>query len=201
MASQGPSSHGEIVTVFSKIPSAPFYVTINQLLDTRFYANNNFYVSGTSYEYSRNNTVSLINPVGTASSATKTSHVEPLEIVPRAKGFITAFVDGQEISDSSFLLHKGQFPANVEFLSLASDASTVRLVVDHYTVATIEVGDNVQFTAGNVFPIIATSYDPAQTTSNQYTSNVGMTANNIYTITTGGESPKANVGGRKVKLI
>ena len=191
-----PTSTGSTTRLFSKIPSAPFYVTINQLLDTRFYANNNFYVSGTSYEYSRNNTVSLINPVGTATSAAKTSHVEPLEIVPRAKGFITAFVDGQEISDSSFLLHKGQFPANVEFLSLASDASTVRLVVDHYTVPTIEVGDNVQFTAGNVFPIIATSYDPAQTTSNQYTSNAVMTANNIYTITTGGESPKANVGGR-----
>ena len=37
---------------------------------------------------------------------------------------------------------------------------------------TIEVGDNIQFSVGNVFPVIATSYGPCQTASNQYTSNV-----------------------------
>ena len=190
-----PTSTDSTTRLFSKIPSPPFYVSLNQLLDSRFYANNSFYVSGTSFQYSRNNTVSLINPVGTAASAAKTSHVEPLEIVPRDKGFITAFVDGIEISASDFNLHTGEFPANVEFVSLTSEATTVRVVVDHYTVPTIEVGDNVQFTVGNVFPVIATSYSPAQVT-NAFTSNAGMTANNIYTITTGGESPKANVGGR-----
>ena len=53
----------------------------------------------------------------------------------------------------------------------------------------------MQFTVGNVFPIVATSYSPGQAT-NTFTSNSGMTANNIYTITTGGLAPKSNVGGR-----
>lgn len=190
-----PSSTDSSSRLFSKIPSPPFYVKLNQLLDSRFYANNSFYVSGSSFEYSRSNTVTLINPVGTAASAAKTSHIQPLEIVPRDKGFITAFVDGIQISPSSFNLHTGEFPANVEFLSLTSSDTKVRVVVDHYTVPAIEVGDNVQFTVGNVVPVIATSYSPGQPT-NAFTSNSGMTANNIYTITTGGNSPKANAGGR-----
>ena len=190
-----PTSTGSSTRLFSSIPEAPFYISLNQLLDSRFYSNNSFYVTGTEFEYSTSNDVSLINPVGTAVSEAKTSHVQPLEIIPRHKGFITAFVDGIEIASSDFNLHKEIYPANVEFLSLDSTKSVVRVVVDHYTVPTIEVGDNIQFSSGNVFPVIATSYDSTQTTSNQYTSNLNMTANNIYTITTGGESPKANVGG------
>ena len=43
--------------------------------------------------------------------------------------------------------------------------------------------------------MVATSYSPGQETTNTFTSNTAMTANSIYTVTLGGESPKANVGG------
>jgi hypothetical protein len=179
------------------IPDPPFYITINQLVDARHYSNNSFYVSGSEFVYTRSNSISLIAPVSD-STASATSHIEPLEINPRDKGFVTAYVDGIQISSSAFNLHQPVSPhkyANIEFLSLSSSDVKVRVEVDQYTVPALEVGDNIQFSTGNIFSVIATSYSPGQEATNTFTSNAAMTSNNIYTITTGGESPKANVGG------
>ena len=186
------SSSTDGTKLFSSIPTPPFYITLNQLLDSRYYNNNSFYVSGTSYTYSKSNTVSLIAPVSD-STAEATSHIQPLEIVPKHKGFIKAYVDGAEISAGSFNLHTNNYPANVEFLELDSEASKVRVVIDHYTVPTIEVGDNIQFLTGNVYSVEKTSYDTNQST-HWLADNTAMTQNNIYTITLA-RVPLANVSG------
>ena len=182
------------------LPDTPFYVTVNQLVDARFYQNNSFYVSGSDITYSKSNSISLVAPSDNPLAST-TSHIEPLDIRPRDKAFIKAFVDGIEIASDKFTLHLNDQTGtvasncNVEFLSLSSADTKVRLLIDHYTVPAIEVGDNVQFASGNVFPVVATSYSPGQEATNTFTSNTAMTANSIYTVTLGGESPKANVSG------
>ena len=191
------SSSDDGTKLFSAIPAPPFYVSFNQLLVADNYANNNFYVTGTEITYTKSNTITLQAPVAD-SSAGLTSHIQPLEIVPRHKGFIKAFVDGTQISSDAFNLHTSSTPANVEFLDLSASHSQIRVVIDHYTVPTIEVGDNVQFLSGNVFSVLATSYDNTQafaSSSNLFLYDPALTANSIYTITLRGDQPKANVGG------
>ena len=39
------------------LPPAPFFIEINQLLDSRYYNNNSFFVQGTSYIYSQDGNV------------------------------------------------------------------------------------------------------------------------------------------------
>ena len=39
------------LNLIDRLPAAPFFVNINQLLDARFYNNNSFYVSGSEFTY------------------------------------------------------------------------------------------------------------------------------------------------------
>ena len=163
-----------------QLPPAPFYITINQLLDARFYANNSFYVSGTQKEIRIQNTI-------TASSGV--SQFIDLPVRVRNKNFIKFYVDGIEKSSGQFTFNKNTtLRDNVEYQVQSGDTSYV-VEIDHYTVPALEVGDNVQTSAGQTFPIINTSYDPA---SASY--NAALTSNSVYRVEFG-STPTSNLTG------
>ena len=171
--------------LFSTIPSAPFLVELAQLLDARFYSNNNFYVAGSEFDHIQSNTITLVD----------STHTEPLLIEPRAIEFVSVFVDGIQLSTAFYTLDTTSYPSILSVMNQPASASQLKVVVNHYTVPSIEIGDNVQFTSGNTFSVIATSYDSdALNTGNTFQYNAAMTQNNIFTITTDG-TPKANIGG------
>ncbi|MEK9954207.1 MAG: phage tail protein, partial [Pelagibacteraceae bacterium] len=150
------------------LPPPPFYVNISQLLDARYYANNSFYVTGTQKEIKIQNTF-----VGTAGS---TESID-LPVRVRDQNFVRLYVDGVEKSSGQFTLNKNStFRDNVQY-AIQSGESAYIIEVDHYTVPTIEVGDNVQTQPGVTFPVVNTSYDPASATY-----NAALTANSIYRI-------------------
>ena len=166
-------------TISEVLPTAPFFVTINQLLDARFYNNNSFYVSGSEFTY-----------VEEGDFSTHPSDLE-LAIKPLSASFVRFFVDGVEKSSGQFTvnLNKGATQnANISY-SRATGDTTFRAEVDHYTVPVIEVGDNLQSASGNVFPVVNTSYDPA---SLAY--NAALTANSIFRVELG-STPKSNLAG------
>ena len=161
------------------VPSAPFFITINQLLDARFYNNNSFYVSGSEFTFVDE---------GELNSGENTID---LAVKPRSASFIRFFVDGIEKSSGQFTvnLNKDQ-TANTQIIYSSSAADTAyRAEVDQYTVPVIEIGDNVQAASGNVFSVINTSYDPESATY-----NAALTTNSIFRIELG-TTPKANLAG------
>jgi len=167
------------LTLDNLIPTAPFYVTINQLLDARFFNNNSFYVSGSEFTYVSKGELEA------------TSTTIPLEVKPRRAEFVRLFIDGIEKSS-------GQYTVNLN-TGLARDANivyttgvnetTFRAEVDHYTVPVIELGDNVQAAFNNTFSVVNTSYDPASATY-----NAALTANSIYRVQLS-ETPTSNLTG------
>ena len=166
--------------LFDMLPETPFYVTINQLMDNRFLDSTpDIYVKGTELTYIRNNVFA------TAGTGT---HVEPLEITPRDKNFISVFVDGIEKSAGQFTYNAGTTPPNITYVVEAGEEN-IKVLVDHYTVPSIEQGDNVQILSGNVFSVANVTYDPADPSF-----NAALTANNIYSITLT-TRPRANVSG------
>ena len=169
----------EGVTLSNKIPEAPFYVNINQLLDSRHYSNNSFYVSGYETTYVKD---------GTLTASTSTTIELPLR--PRDAKFVRLFVDGLEKSSGQYTVNHTNptINATIAYTSSATD-SVFRVEVDYYNVPVFEIGDNVQSSHANVFSIATTSYDPA---SPKY--NVALTANYIYRVHTA-TTPKANLGG------
>ena len=169
----------EGVTLVNKIPDAPFYVTLNQLLDSRHYSNNSFYVSGYETTYVKD---------GTLTASTPTTIELPLR--PRDAKFVRLFVDGLEKSSGQYSVNHTDPTVNatIAYTSSATD-SAFRAEVDYYNVPVFEIGDNVQSSHSNVFSIATTSYDPV---SPKY--NVALTANYIYRVHTA-TTPKANLGG------
>ena len=167
------------VDLVNKIPDAPFYVTLNQLLDSRHYANNSFYVSGSEQTYVKSGEIN-----GTDSITID------LPVRPRDVAFVRFLVDGIEKSTGQFTLNhtNAQMNANIVYTTSAGD-SAFRAEVDHYNVPIFEIGDNVQSLASNVFSIATNSYDPA---SPKY--NAALTANYIYRVHTA-TKPTANLGG------
>ena len=169
------------VTLINKIPSTPFYITLNQLLDSRFYNNNSFYVSGQDSTYIKSGEI----------TGNETITVD-LPVTPRDKAFIRFFVDGFEKTSGQYTFNPNKTVelnnANIVYTSISTDSS-FRVEVDYYTVPVFEVGDNVQTSHANVFSITDTSYDPL---SAKY--NVQLTTNSIFRIYTHTE-PKLNLGG------
>jgi len=150
------------------LPPAPFYITINQLLDARFYANNSFYVSGTD---------KLVELENTFSVATGAVQYIDLPVRVRDQNFVRLYVDGVEKSAGQFTLNKNStYRDNVAYTTESSD-TTYRVEIDHYTVPAIEVGDNVTTGAGNVFAVINTSFDPSIAAY-----NTQLTTNSIFRI-------------------
>lgn len=148
------------------LPAAPFYITINQSLNPSNYSNNSFYVTGTEYTYLKTGTL----------NKSATNYID-LDIKPRHANFVKFYVDGIRNSSITININKTlSIPANVVYASQSSD-STYRLEVDYYTVPTIEVGDTLEVSAGNVFIVSNTSYDVE---SAKY--NAAITSNSIYRV-------------------
>ena len=76
------------------LPAPPFYVKINQLLDSRHYANNSFYVEGSEFVVTNTGTLtqSVVNDI-------------PLAVEPRRSEFVKLFIDGIEKSASQFTVN------------------------------------------------------------------------------------------------
>ena len=155
----------EDVTLINKIPAAPFYVTLNQLLDSRFYNNNSFYVSGQNSTY-----------VKTGEVTDNETITIDLPVRPRNKTFVRFYVDGSEKSFGQYDLNHTNtaMNANIVYTSSAAE-SAFRTEVDYYNVPVFEIGDNVQTSHANVFSIVDSSFDPL---SPKY--NASLTANYIY---------------------
>ena len=162
------------------LPPAPFYITLNQLLDARYFNNNSFYVSGSEFTYETEGNL----------ATTGTSTI-PLEITPRSAEFVRLYIDGVQKSAGQYTVNLNKslaIDSNIEY-SLQSGDVLYRAEVDHYTVPAIEVGDNVQTSFNNTFSIINTSFDPA---SAAY--NAALTANTIYRVQLD-TTPTANLTG------
>lgn len=150
------------------LPAAPFYITLNQLLDSRFFNNNSFYVSGSEFTYKTEGNL----------VASGDTHIN-LEVSPRSPEFVKLFVDGIEKNPGQFSVNLNKNltrDANIVYTSQAGDTE-FSAEVEHYTVPIIEVGDNVQTNFNNTFTVINTSYDPA---SAKY--NAALTANSIFRV-------------------
>ena len=171
----------EGVTLVNKIPSAPFYVVLNQLVDSRHYSNNSFYVRGSEHTYIKSGEI----------NGNDTTIIE-LPVSPRDAAFVRLFVDGTERTSGQFVLNKNDTVAlnnaNIVYTSTATETS-FRAEVDYYSVPIFEIGDNVQVSHANVFSIATTSFDPL---SPKY--NAALTANYIYRVHTS-TTPVANIGG------
>ena len=165
------------VTLLNKIPEAPFYVTLNQLLDARHYANNSFYVSGSEHTY-----------IKTGELTASTTNTLELAVRPRDKVFVRFFVDGKQKNVGQYTLNNSGPNATIEYDSESLDTA-FRAEIDYYTVPIFEMGDNVQSSFSNVFSIATSSYDPL---SPKY--NAALTENYIYRVHTASK-PKSNLGG------
>ena len=153
------------------LPSLPFYVTITQMLDSRTYNNTSFYLKGAESTYVRD---------GVLTGATGDANSIELEIDPRDKIFTRLFVDGIEKTKSDYTFTRNfDAAANsvISYNKLQND-ERFRVEADYYAPPVIEVGDNVQTSAGNTFSVVGVSYDPASPTYNST-----ISTNSIYRIT------------------
>ena len=167
------------VTLVTKIPEPPFYIKLNQLLDSRHYSNNSFYVSGSESTFVKSGEINGDD-----------STTIDLPVRPRDKAFVRLFIDGTERTAGQFVLNNDnvQMNANIVYNSTAAETA-FRAEVDYYNVPIFEVGDNVQSSFDSVFSISNTSYD---VTSAKY--NAALTANYIYKIQTA-TTPSNNLSG------
>ena len=88
------------------------------------------------------------------------------------------FVDGLQIPTSAWNFTSSSNDSVT--LTGLSDEVTSRVEADYYTVPTVELGDNLQFFAGNVYSIVDTTYS-----EDSPSHNVALTANNIYRVKLG----------------
>ena len=171
------NEHSGAKTLLENLPELPFYVKLNQILDTRYFDARAVYVSGSRFLDVVSNTI----PDGS------TSFTQPLNESVRFKNQVKLFLDGIEQVQSEF-----EFTDSTNSSILISDASgysTVRVETDYYTVPAIEVGDNLEFFAGNVYSVIDTTYSDD---SNAY--SLALTSNHIYRVQLGSKL-LANVSG------
>lgn len=162
------------------IPDTPFYVYINQVLDSSNYSNNNFYIDGTSYTYTSSGNLLPGVP-----------NYLPIDIKPRKPDFVRLYADGILVPTSNYSVNinsGSSISANVNYQAQLSE-TVYRVEVDHYTVPTIEIGDKLEIGYANVFFVANSSYD---TTSPKY--NAALTSNSIYRIELV-SSPKFNLTG------
>ena len=164
-------------TLYSALPTAPFYVTIKQVLAQNYYANNSFYVTGSQLTYIKE---------GTLSSSTTID----LDIKPRDINFIRFYADGKQKTSSTFTFNKNStISANSNIQYTATSETAFRIEVDHYTVPALEIGDTVEVSYANVFTVINSSYD---TSSSKY--NAALTSNSIYRVYLA-TTPAISLGG------
>ena len=164
------------------IQTAPFYIAINQVLDSANYSNNSFYVEGSQYTYTDSGdlTVSTINNI-------------EMPIKPRNSAFVRFYVDGILIDSSSYTVNinnNSSLSANISYLA-AYDDTTYRVEVDYYSVPAIEVGDRLEVSYANTFFVNSSSFDAS---SPSY--NAALTTSSIYRIELV-DTPKINLVGSR----
>jgi hypothetical protein len=161
-----PSGTSELGNV---LPSPPFYISINQLIDTNYYSNASFYLTGSTLRKVQEDSFDTgISP----------TTIE-LDVKPRTSSFIKLYVDGILKNTNQFtvnLNHSLSIKANVSYANDVLDTG-YRVETEKYTVPAIEVADIVEVSFNNVFTISDTSYDPA---SPKY--NAALTANSIFRV-------------------
>lgn len=154
-----------LATLSENLPSAPFYISLEQVLAKNYYAANSFFVVGSESTY-----------VTEGSLASTTIE---LDIKPRKSKFARLFIDGVQ-KTSGFTVNPNiglSIAANIQYAYTATETD-YRIEVDNYTVPIIEVGDNVQVSYNNTYSVIGASYDPS---SPEY--NVALTTNSIFKVT------------------
>ncbi len=168
--------------LIDSLPATPFYASISQLIDTRFFSNKIAFVAGSRFDVEREYNVSG------GEAHTFSANVG---VIPRDKIFIRVFVDEIEITAASFSWDE----ADIVDITLDGTEKIVRTKVDYYTVPTIEPGDNISLFAQNTYAITNASYS---TESVDF--NVALTTNCIYKIRFE-DSITANVSGTTIVNI
>ena len=153
--------------ISDRLPNTPFYIKINQVLTEGGYSNNSFYLGGTEYTYLKSGTL-----------FPNQQNVITLDIKPRSSSFIRFYVDGiaTDISGSVNLNKTSILDSNILFTAGSFDTS-YRLEVDHYTVPSVEVGDQLEVSAGNVFAVANSSFDVSNAKYNE-----ALTSNSIFRV-------------------
>ena len=163
-------------TIYTMLDSAPFYVTINQILDHRYFSNNYVYITGETLNIIRNNTITTSNY--------ESPHIfkQPLGISAANKNFVQVFLDGKNYTN--FVLETGldlkansQVNISLSTLPTSDNDISLRVKANVYTVPIIEAGDTISWNTGNTYKVTSASYD---IDSPSY--NAALTANSIYRI-------------------
>ncbi len=151
-------------TLDSRLPSAPFYVKLFQIVDPDHFSTKTLYVSG--YQDNKSNIYDVSSVVGTITV--------PLGVNAPAKGLIKVFIDEEAIETSQFTQHS----ANSINVSITAQDTQVRTIVDYYTVPAIESGDELGVRLNNVYVVANTSY-----ISDEASYNSILTTSNFFKIT------------------
>jgi hypothetical protein len=163
-----PSGISELSNI---LPTPPFYIAINQIIDPAYYSNSSFYVTGTNLKKVKEDSFdSSVSPT-----------IIDLDIKPHKKEFIKLFVDGIAKNYNQFTVNLNKDLSRKANISYANDLldTGFRVETEKYTVPTIEVGDSVELSFNNILTISDTSYDPA---SAKY--DVAITANSVFRVYT-----------------
>ena len=168
------NEHAQTATLFSILQTPPFYVKIQQLIDTRYFDERSMYISGSEFTEIHSNVLT-----GNINVSTGT-FTQPLTRSAPFKEAVRLFIDGIEktISDFNF----SDSDNNSIVVSGLSNEALIRVETEHYTVPVIEPGDNLQFHSGNVYSVVNASYS---TDSAAY--NATLTTNSFYRITLGSD--------------
>jgi len=163
--------------VINDILDTPMFVTLKQLIDTRFTSNNSIYIEGT-----KETIISEYSLVGNLLM----SKTYALNGRCDNKEFIRVYKDGIEVNQSSYTLNPNN---TVTINNLLISDTNLRIEHDHYTVPVVESGDNLYIQHANIYAVANVSYDPSSPTY-----NVALTSNQIFRVDLF-YSLTANVGG------
>jgi len=180
------NDHAGTLTLSSLLPDPPFYVSIPQVLDVRFFSNNTIYLTGTTKEIIHSNVATTTNIIAPH------TFKQPLGYVMRHEGLVKVFVNGIPTTDYSLEdgldgLANSQVSLTLSTVPTSDGTVDVRVVANTYMVPAFEVGDNLSWNASNVYGIADSSYDP---TAPSY--NAWLTSNGIFRVTLD-DNIKANV--------
>lgn len=169
------NEHSNSATLDTLLPDPPFYISIPQIIDHRYFSNNALYVTGNFVEVVRTNVAALANVVAGYFK-------QPLGVSLKHKNFASVFINN--IPTTDFTLETGldnlsNSQVSIHITTLPTDYSNldIRVVANTYTVPSIERGDNISFNFGNTFGVSNTTFDVGAPTY-----NAALTANSIYRI-------------------
>ena len=159
----------------------PFYVTLNQAINTENFANNSLYVKGSTKK---------IRSTFNVSSVPGGSYSANVPVKTTSRNQVKVFVDDNPQSSFSWAYDNSNTSISVVLSGAESQISTE---IDYYTVPTIEANDKISFsTFANVFSVANVSYD-----SFDAYYDADLTNAQVYKIKL--DKPiSANIGGLKV---